>query len=186
MALYRAAFLQSDPFALDQVLAPDFAVTLQPADADSLFFESDWDRETERLLADRMLAGLSGVRADSLIQCPLNEVFTLSFGPHPEDPSWRPVGTGPWAGTLARRYQATGTLDAGEFGLDFIQGWARLYVRRDAVPSGGRCCALAYRIVGWEELDPSGAIPKHGTYSWGRVRARWWPDAPPPINACPN
>ena len=181
VTLYRAAYLQRDPFALDKILADDYRHRLTEIDADSLQVEREWDRDAEIEIAMRMLGGELGVRADSLIQCPLDVLFNLSLGPLGDD--WQPVEEGALAGTLRRDFSALGNVSGGEFGIDFISGRSTVYVRRDPIDAQDRCCAFAYRIVYWD--DRGLLAGKHGSFPWARIRARWRPDAPDPTNECP-
>jgi hypothetical protein len=174
--------MQRDPAALPQLLSQDFKRRMVQTDADSLRMGREWVRDVELIDAERMCTGFTGTRVDSLAQCPLDPSFFLGFSPVDVD-GWQPVVSGPQAGLLVREFQSLGQTNVGQFGLDFIRGNHRIYVRREPIEAGGDYCATVYRIAYWDDLGAT--VPKkHGFYSWTRVLARWRPNAPPPLDTC--
>jgi len=177
---YRAAFMQRDPFALEQLLSDEFRYRIAATDADSLGIAREWDKKTDLQWAKRMLDGVtSGSRVDSLPQCPLDLTFFVSIPPL-DGSSWKAVTSGPFAGCQVRDFGSIGQVGVGTAGLDFFQGNHRVYVRQERIP---KYDCMAYRIYYWDDLGTASA-GKHGFFTWGRVRARWRPGAPPPKELC--
>lgn len=182
VALYRRAFMQRNPTALEPLLSEDFRRRLIASDADSIGIAREWPKSVELTNTDRMCTGFTGTRVDSLAQCPLDASFFIGFGPV-DTGGWQLVASGLQAGLLVREFESLGQTNVGLFGLDFIRGNHRIFVRREALATGDCCCVTVYRIAYWDDLGVASA-GKHGFYSWSRILARWRAGAPPPKDTC--
>jgi hypothetical protein len=171
----RNAFLTVDLPAMEHVLHPDFEFELSSTDADLLGLSvgSTWDRATHLEWCTNLFGGQPGIRADGVVQNPLDLDFGFSGLWLSDDDEWADVTDGPLAGTQRRTYQGVWSIQYTGGDLDFVQGNQTFYVQPHDVefPDG---IATVYEVVHWysENVVPPGA-KKHETISWGLFIAKF-------------
>lgn len=183
---YRNGINARDVELLRRALHESFEFTLPQTDADSLGIGRVWDREEELAIAQRLFEGIEGVRVDTTCQpapdpaIPLT--LFLSEAPFGTPTEWEFVASGPYAGSWRREFGLNASLLDSNGLLDFIQGIQAVYVRDEPLFGNAERCGQIWRIVAWEDLGANSL--KHGTFGWGRVKARWRTGGPEPRD-CP-
>jgi hypothetical protein len=173
MTLWREAYMSSDALQLEALMADDYVHELAQIDADRLGIGSTWTRDEELASARRMLGGKPGIRFDGSFQPPIQDFFVSFDGaPNGVKTEWERVETGELSGSYRRDYAVIGQLLDANQTIDFIAGIQTVHVRKVSISVEAGCCVGAYQVVRWRDAGLF-IPPKHGTFGWGTIRARW-------------